>query len=124
MIYGYARVSTRCAGSHWVPRDSRSSGDRRRDAARGADIQSPAKPLLGITSEFAEIVFAILGVAVRLERRRILERPTRGGTGVKAEGLRPGREQQWEALEPSVRAKRNGARSYSVSHATISRLTT
>jgi DNA invertase Pin-like site-specific DNA recombinase len=38
----------------------------------GAGIRSLAEPLLDTTSDFAEIVFAILGVASKLERRRVL----------------------------------------------------
>jgi DNA invertase Pin-like site-specific DNA recombinase len=40
----------------------------------GAGIRSLAEPYLDTTSDFAEIVLAILGVAAKLERRRILER--------------------------------------------------
>jgi DNA invertase Pin-like site-specific DNA recombinase len=44
----------------------------------GAGIRSPAEPYLATTSDFAEIIFAILGVAAKLGRRRILERIARG----------------------------------------------
>jgi DNA invertase Pin-like site-specific DNA recombinase len=44
----------------------------------GAGIRSLAEPFLDITSDFAEIIFAILGVTAKLERRRILERTARG----------------------------------------------
>jgi DNA invertase Pin-like site-specific DNA recombinase len=44
----------------------------------GAGIRSPAEPFLDTTSDFAEIVFAILGVAAKLEHRRIKERTARG----------------------------------------------
>jgi DNA invertase Pin-like site-specific DNA recombinase len=44
----------------------------------GAGIRSLAEPFLDTTSDFAEIIFAILGVAAKLERRRILERTVRG----------------------------------------------
>ena len=43
----------------------------------GAGIRSLAEPFLDTTSDFAEIVFAILGVAAKLERRRILDRTAR-----------------------------------------------
>jgi DNA invertase Pin-like site-specific DNA recombinase len=39
----------------------------------GAGIRSLAEPYLDTISDFAEIVLAILGVATKLERRRILE---------------------------------------------------
>ena len=42
-----------------------------RDMQRaGAGIRSLAEPYLDTTSDFAEIVFAILDVAAKLERRR------------------------------------------------------
>jgi DNA invertase Pin-like site-specific DNA recombinase len=49
----------------------------------GAGIRSLAEPYLDTTSDFAEIVFAILGVAAKLERRRILERTARGRADAK-----------------------------------------
>src|ERR1700751_5781646 len=53
-----------------------------RDMQRaGAGIRSLAKPFLDTTSDFAEIVFAILGVAAKLERRRIVERTAPHRTG-------------------------------------------
>jgi DNA invertase Pin-like site-specific DNA recombinase len=44
----------------------------------GAGIRSLAEPYLDTTSDFAEIIFASLGVAAKLERRCILERTARG----------------------------------------------
>jgi DNA invertase Pin-like site-specific DNA recombinase len=50
-----------------------------RDMQRAGDgIRSLAEPFLDTTSDFAEITFAILGVAAKLERRLILERTARG----------------------------------------------
>jgi DNA invertase Pin-like site-specific DNA recombinase len=57
----------------------------------GAGIRSLAEPYLDTTSHFAEIVFAILGVAAKLERRRILERTARGRANAKAKGVKFGR---------------------------------
>jgi predicted site-specific integrase-resolvase len=49
----------------------------------GAGIRSLAEPFLDTTSDFAEIIFAILGVvAAKLEHRRILERTARGRADV------------------------------------------
>jgi DNA invertase Pin-like site-specific DNA recombinase len=45
----------------------------------GAGIRSLAEPFLDSTSDFAEIVFAILGVAAKLEHRRIKQEPTARG---------------------------------------------
>src|SRR3954471_24600258 len=96
----------------------------------GAGIRSLAEPFLDTTSDFAEILFAILGVAAKLERRRILERTARGRADAKAKGAQFRRKpiltahQQKEArkrLEPGE-TQRGVARSYNVSQATISRL--
>src|SRR3954447_11989775 len=56
----------------------------------GAGIRSLAEPFLDTTSDFAEIVFAILGVAAKLERRRIVERTARGLADAKANGAKFG----------------------------------
>ena len=47
----------------------------------GAGIRSLAGPYLDTTSDFAEIIFAILGVAAKFKRRRIIERTARGRAG-------------------------------------------
>jgi hypothetical protein len=44
----------------------------------GAGIRSLAEPYLDTTSDFAEVVLAILFVPAKLKRRRILERTARG----------------------------------------------
>jgi len=103
-----------------------------RDMRRaGAGIRSLAEPFLDTTSDFAEIIFAILGVAAKLERRRILERTARGRADAKANGVKFGRKpkltphQQQEARKPIAAGEthRSIARTYNVSHSTISRLT-
>jgi DNA invertase Pin-like site-specific DNA recombinase len=102
-----------------------------RDVQRaGAGIRSLAEPFLDTTSDFAEIVFVVLGVAAKLERRRILERTARGRADAKAKGVRFGRKpkltphQQREARKriATGETQRSVARSYNVSQATISRL--
>src|SRR5262249_36562435 len=45
----------------------------------GAGLRSLAEPVLDTTSDFAELVLAMLGVAAKLERRRIIERTARFG---------------------------------------------
>ena len=51
-----------------------------RDMQRaGAGLRSLAEPVVDTTSDFAEAVLAMLGVAAKLERRRIIERTARGG---------------------------------------------
>jgi DNA invertase Pin-like site-specific DNA recombinase len=57
----------------------------------GAGIRSLAEPYLDTTFDFAEIIFAILGVAAKLERRRILERTAHGWDDAKANGVKFGR---------------------------------
>ena len=102
-----------------------------RDMQRaGAGLRSIAEPFLGTTSDFAEITFAILCVAAKLERRRILERTARGRADAKAKGIKFGRKptltahQQQEARQrlAAGETQRSVARSYNVSQATISRL--
>jgi DNA invertase Pin-like site-specific DNA recombinase len=96
----------------------------------GAGIRSLAEPFLDTTSDFAEIVFAILGVAAKLERRRIVERTARGRADATAKGVKFGRKptltphQQREAREriAAGETQRSVARSYNVSQSTISRL--
>jgi len=62
-----------------------------RDIQRaGAGIRSLAEPFLDTTSDFAEIIFAFLRVAAKLERRRILERTARGRADAKANGVKFG----------------------------------
>ena len=97
----------------------------------GAGIRSLAEPFLDTTSDFAEIVFAILGVAAKLERRRILERTARGRADAKGKGVKFGRKpkltphQQREAIrrrDVDGETLRSIARNYNVSPQTISRL--
>lgn len=98
----------------------------------GAGIRPLAEPILDTTSDFAEIIFAILGVAAKLERRRILERTVRARSDAKAKGVKFGRKpkltphQQKETRQHIAAGKthRSIARSYSVSHSTISSLAT
>jgi DNA invertase Pin-like site-specific DNA recombinase len=95
----------------------------------GAGVRSLAEPYLDTTSDFAEIVFAILGVAAKLERR-ILERTARGRADAKANGVKFGRKPiltPHQQKEARVRldaggTQRSVARSYNVSQSTISRL--
>ena len=98
----------------------------------GAGIRSLAEPFLDTTSDFAEIVFAILGVAAKLERRRILECTAGSRADAKAKGVKFGRKptltphQQSEARRrlEAGETQRSVARSYNVSQSTISRLST
>ena len=104
-----------------------------RDMQRaGAGLRSLAEPVVDTTSDFAELVLAMLGVAAKLERRRIIDRTARGRADAKANGVKFGRKpsltphQQREARKrlDEGETQRSVARSYNVSQATISRLAT
>jgi DNA invertase Pin-like site-specific DNA recombinase len=81
-------------------------------------------------SDIAGVIFTILDVAARLERRRILERTVRGRADAKEKGVKFGRKptmtphQQKEARArlDAGETQRSVARSYNVSQSTISRL--
>ncbi|RYF52042.1 MAG: recombinase family protein, partial [Cytophagaceae bacterium] len=89
-----------------------------------------AEAMLDTTTDFAEVVLAILGLSAKLERRRIIERTSRGRADAKAAGVKFGRKpaltphQQREALKrlDGGETQRSVARSYNVSQTTISRL--
>ena len=57
----------------------------------GAGLQSLAEPVLDTTGDFAKLVVAMLGVAAKLKRGRIMERTARGRAGAKAKGIIFGR---------------------------------
>ncbi len=96
----------------------------------GAGLRSLAEPVLDTTGDFAELVLAMLDVAAKLERRRILER-TASRADAKAKGVKFRRKpkltlhQQREAIkgrDVDGETLRSIARSYNVSPQTISRL--
>jgi hypothetical protein len=72
----------------------------------GAGIRSLAEPFLDTNSDFAEIVFAILGVAAKLERRCIVERTARGRADAKAKGVKFGRKPKLPAHQQREAQKR------------------
>ncbi len=97
----------------------------------GAGLRSLAEPVVDTTSDFAELVLALRGVAAKLERRRIKERTARGRADAKAKGVKFGRppkltlHQKREAIkrrDVDQETLRSIGRSYNVSAATISRL--
>jgi DNA invertase Pin-like site-specific DNA recombinase len=97
----------------------------------GAGLRSLAEPVLDTTGDFAELVLAMLGVAAKLERRRIVERTAVGRANAKASGVKFGpkfklnEHQKREALARKATGKETCkaiGRSYGVSGATISRL--
>jgi DNA invertase Pin-like site-specific DNA recombinase len=121
-----------CVASDRLSRDTTDLLVIARDIQRaGAGLRSIAEPVLDTTSDWAEVVLAMLGVAAKLERRRILERTARGRADARAKGVKFGRKpiltphQQQEARKGLAEGEtqRSVARSYNVSQATISRLT-
>jgi DNA invertase Pin-like site-specific DNA recombinase len=63
-----------------------------RDMQRaGVGLRSLTEPVVDTTSDFAELVLAMLGGAAKLERRRIAERTARGRAEAKAKGVSFGR---------------------------------
>jgi DNA invertase Pin-like site-specific DNA recombinase len=98
----------------------------------GAGIRSLAEPFLDTTSDIAEIIFAILAVAAKVEHRLILDRTARGRADAKEKGIKFGCKPILTPLQPKEartrldagETQRSVARSYNVSQSTISRLTT
>jgi DNA invertase Pin-like site-specific DNA recombinase len=97
----------------------------------GAGLRSLAEPLIDTTSDFKELILAIFGIAAKLERRRIIDRTTRGRADAKAKGVKFGRKpkltphQKAEAIkrrDTDGETLRSIARSYNVSAQTIGRL--
>jgi DNA invertase Pin-like site-specific DNA recombinase len=94
----------------------------------GAGLRSLGERVLDTTGDFAELVLAMLGVAAKLERRRIAERT--GRADAKAKGIKFGRKPKLtphhqDEVRKRIAAdepQRSIARSYNVSQATISRL--
>ncbi|WP_176500806.1 recombinase family protein [Sphingomonas sp. HMP9] len=96
----------------------------------GAGFRSITEPMVDTTSEFAEVIIAVLGVAAGWERHRITERTTAGRAQAKARGVKFGRRaaltphQQAEALQRLAAGdtQRTVAALLGVNQATISRL--
>ena len=96
----------------------------------GAGFRSIAEPMVDTTSQFAEVVIAVLGIAASYERQRITERTAAGRVQAKARGVKFGRRaaltahQQSEALQRLAAGdtQRTVAALLGVDQATISRL--
>src|ERR1700730_7094153 len=74
----------------------------------GAGLRSLAEPVVDTTSDFAELVLAMLGVAAKLERRRIKERTARGRANAKSNGLKFGRKPKLTPHQKREAIKRKG----------------
>lgn len=57
----------------------------------GAGFRSIAEPMVDTTSQFADVIIAVLGVAASYERHRITERTAAGRGQAKARGVKFGR---------------------------------
>jgi len=96
----------------------------------GAGFRSIAEPMVDTTSQFADVIIAVLGVAASYERHRITERTAAGRVQAKARGVKFGRRtarsphQQTEALQRLATGdtQRTVAALFGVDQATISRL--
>lgn len=96
----------------------------------GAGFRSLAEPIVDTTSELADVVIAVLGIAAKWERARIIERTAAGRAYAVAQGVKLGRKaklthhQEREILDrlAAGEPQRAIARSYNVGQATISRL--
>nr|QJS06592.1 resolvase [Sphingomonas sp.] len=96
----------------------------------GAGFRSIAEPMVDTTSQFAEVIIAVLGVAASYEHHRITERTAAGRVQARARGVKFGRRavltphQQAEALQRLAAGdtQRTVAKLFNVNQATISRL--
>jgi DNA invertase Pin-like site-specific DNA recombinase len=96
----------------------------------GAGFRSLAEPMVDTTSQFAEVIIAVLGIAASWERERITERTAAGRVQARARGVKFGRKtaltphQQAEALDRLAAGdtQRTVAALFNVSQATVSRL--
>lgn len=96
----------------------------------GAGFRSLAEPLVDTTSEMAEVIIAVLGIAAKWERGRIAERTAEGRRQAQERGVKFGRKpkltphQKKQVLKRiySGDTQRTIALDLNVSQATISRL--
>ncbi|MCR6732602.1 MAG: recombinase family protein [Afipia sp.] len=96
----------------------------------GAGLKSLAEPLVDTTSEFSDLVLAVLGLAATFERRRMLERTARGRAEALANGVKFGRPSKLSPMERERAISRRGAgepvskiaKDFNVSCSTISRI--
>lgn len=101
--------------------------------AAGIGLKSLAEPVIDTTSEFTDIVLAVLGLAAKLEHKRIRERTAIGRAAAKAAGKHLGRKPKLTEMQRREALKRIDAggetfaaigRTFNVSAQTIMRLKT
>ncbi len=96
----------------------------------GAGLRLLDEPFIDTTSEMSDLILFVVGWAAKWQRRRILENTANGRALAKERGVKFGRprkltdHQRWEALRRIEAGEpiNQIARSYNVSHSTISRL--
>lgn len=96
----------------------------------GAGLRLLDEPFIDTTSEMSDLIMFIIGWAAKWQRKRILENTANGRALAKERGVKFGRKpaltehQRREALQRIAGGElvREVARSYNVSHSTISRL--
>jgi DNA invertase Pin-like site-specific DNA recombinase len=99
-------------------------------AAAGATFKSLGDPWCDTTTPHGELMVTILGGLATFERHLILARTSEGRTRAQARGVKFGRKSKLNAhqRQEALARRANGealvdiARSYAVSHSTISRL--
>lgn len=97
-----------------------------------AGFRSLNEPIVDTTSELADVVLAVLGIAAKWERARMIERTAAGRAQAVARGVKLGRKPKLTPLQQrEIKARlaqgegqRELARSYNVGVATIARLIT
>jgi DNA invertase Pin-like site-specific DNA recombinase len=100
-------------------------------SAKGSGFKCIDVPALDTTSPYGQLLLGVLGSLAQFERSLIISRTSEGRARAKLKGVRFGRKhsltrfQQIEALQRRANGEdlRSIARSYCVSHSTISRLT-
>lgn len=98
--------------------------------AAGAGLRLLDEPFIDTTSEMSDLIMFIIGWAAKWQRKRILENTANGRALAKERGVKFGRKPKLTAHQRQEIIQRieNGelireiARSYNVSHSTISRI--
>lgn len=98
--------------------------------AAGAGMRLLDEPFIDTTSEMSDLIIFLVGWAAKWHRRRILENTAQGRERAKASGVKFGpkhkltlhQQREARARVAGGEATREVAKSYNVSHSTISRL--
>lgn len=96
----------------------------------GAGFRSLNEPIVDTTSELADVVLAVLGIAAKWERARMIERTSAGRALAVTRGVKlgrklkltPGQRQEIKARAAAGESQRYLAEMYGVGKATIARV--